>query len=72
MVKSSKPEKKLRRTGPRFFFVFDFNLQWLAPKFSYGQKLGYIHMGWLSLMFGFGIARDTFFDTLDKGLWGAL
>ena len=58
----------LRRTGPRMTAWFDFNLQWLWPKLVFADGLGYVHLGWLSIGFGFGYARDAMWDAFDRGL----
>jgi hypothetical protein len=61
--------KPLLRSGPRFTAWFDFNLQWLNPKFKLQHGLGYLHLGWLSIGFGWGIARDTMWDAFDRGVF---
>ena len=60
----------LVRYGPRFTMWFDFNLEFLFPHFKYSKGLGYIHLGWLSFIFGFDKARDFLWDTFDKGTFG--
>lgn len=62
--------KPLLRSGPRFTAWFDFNLQWLSPKIKYRDGLGYVHLGWLSVGFGFGKARDIMWDAFDRGVFG--
>lgn len=56
------------RKGPRFSISVDFNFQWLRPKISWADGLGFIHFGWLSALCCFGRARDTFYDVIDMGL----
>jgi hypothetical protein len=60
--------KPLLRKGPRFTFWVDVNLQWLWPKLRFASGLGYLHLGWLSVGFGLGRARDAMWDAYDKGL----
>lgn len=68
-------EKKLLRSGPRFTAFVDLNLQWLWPEFKFsgghGYLHGYLHLGWLSVGFGFGRARDAMWDAYDRGVFGA-
>jgi hypothetical protein len=60
-------ERPLLREGPRFTITVDFNLQRLVPAFRGKDGMYYFHIGWLSGFIGFGKARDTFYDALDRG-----
>ena len=60
--------KPMLRKGPRVTICVDFNLQWLWPKITWKDGLGYIHLGWFSALVGMGKARDTFYDVFDTGL----
>jgi len=57
----------LLRRGPRVTIMVDFNLQWLVPTIRGQDGMYYFHFGWLSGFIGFGRARDTFYDALDRG-----